>query len=139
MIPKFLPRQWILALTLVLLLLTLVACQRGSSNDLPDIGLTLEVAPSPPTVGLAMLTLTVTNADGHPISDATIEIGGNMSHAGMAPVFSQATQFEPGKYRAPLELTMGGDWFILVKATLADGRTLERQVDLPGVAAGQAK
>jgi hypothetical protein len=28
---------------------------------------------------------------------------------------------------------MAGDWFILVKATLPDGRKLERQVDVPGV------
>jgi len=28
---------------------------------------------------------------------------------------------------------MGGDWFILVRATLADGRSLEEQVDVPGV------
>jgi len=131
---KLPPQQWSLATTLVLLLLTLAACQRGSSNDLPDTGLTLEIAPSPPVVGLAMLTLTLTDANDQPISDAVIEIEGNMSHAGMAPVFSQATQFEPGKYRAPLELTMGGDWFILVKTTLPDGRTFERQVDLPNVA-----
>ena len=125
--------QWILATTLVLLVLTLAACQRGSSNDLPDINLSLEIDPSPPTVGLAMLTLTLTDADGNPISDAKLDIEGNMSHAGMTPVFSQATQFEPGKYRAPLELTMGGDWFVLVKTTLPDGRTFERQIDLPGV------
>ena len=116
------------------MLLTLVACQRGGSTDLPEIGLSMEIAPSPPTVGLAMLTLTLTDADGQAISDAKLDIEGNMNHAGMTPVFSQATEFEPGKYRAPLELTMGGDWFVLVKTTLPDGRTFERQVDLPGVA-----
>jgi hypothetical protein len=30
---------------------------------------------------------------------------------------------------------MAGDWFILVRATLPDGRKLERQVDVPGVQA----
>jgi hypothetical protein len=56
-----------------------------------------------------------------------------MSHAGMAPVFAQATEAEPGHYEAPIEFTMGGDWFILVKATLPDGRQLERQMELPAV------
>jgi len=134
MITKLRSRRWILAATLVLLLLTLAACKRGGSSDLPDIGLTLEIDPSPPAVGLAMLTLTLTDANGQPISDAKLDIEGNMSHAGMTPVFSQATPFEAGKYRAPLELTMGGDWFVLVKTTLPNGRTFERQIDLPGVA-----
>jgi len=133
MMTKLLPNQKIL-ITVVLLLLTLTACQRGGSTDLPEIGLSLEIEPNPPAVGLAMLTLTLTDADGRPISDAKLDIEGNMSHAGMTPVFSQATEFEPGNYRAPLELTMGGDWFVLVKTTLPDGRTFERQLDLPSVA-----
>jgi hypothetical protein len=28
---------------------------------------------------------------------------------------------------------MGGDWFVLVSARLADGRQLKRKVDVPGV------
>ncbi len=134
MMTKLLPSQRILIAVGIVFLLLLTACQRGGSADMPEIGLLLEIDPSPPTVGLAMLTLTLTDANGQPISDAKLDIEGNMSHAGMTPVFSQATEFEPGKYRAPLELTMGGDWFVLVKTTLPDGRTFERQLDLPGVA-----
>jgi len=33
---------------------------------------------------------------------------------------------------------MAGDWFILVRATLADGRSLEEKVDVPGVASGRS-
>jgi hypothetical protein len=39
----------------------------------------------------------------------------------------------PGTYEAPLELTMGGDWFLLIDATLPDGGSFHRQMDLPGV------
>jgi hypothetical protein len=78
--------------------------------------------------------LNLSDAGGQPISGATVEIEGNMSHAGMAPVFAQAIEKEPGQYEAPLEFTMGGDWFILAKVTLPDGRHLERQINLPGVA-----
>ncbi len=28
---------------------------------------------------------------------------------------------------------MGGDWFVLIDVSLADGRTLKKKVDLPGV------
>ncbi len=114
-------------------IILLTACQRGSSGDIPEIEVDLSVAPDPPAVGPANVTLTLSNANNQPISGAKIELEGNMSHAGMTPVFSQATEVEPGKYQAPLEFTMGGDWYILVKATLPDGRQMERQINLPGV------
>jgi hypothetical protein len=56
-----------------------------------------------------------------------------MNHAGMEPVFVDAKETEPGKYRADLKFTMGGDWFVLVSAALADGRKVNRKIDVPGV------
>jgi hypothetical protein len=126
-------KNWYLLIYLLLLTLILAACQRGSSGDIPEIGINLSVSPDPPAVGTATVILNLTNADNQPITGATIELEGNMSHAGMVPVFSQATEQKDGQYEAPLEFTMAGDWFILVKATLPDGRKLERQIDVPGV------
>ena len=57
-----------------------------------------------------------------------------MSHAGMAPVFAEASEGEPGTYRAILELTMPGDWIVSVKATLANGNKLDYQFEINGVA-----
>lgn len=114
---------------------TLTACQRGQTQDIEEINLDLAVAPNPPAVGPAMLTLDLSDANNQPITGAAIDLEGNMSHAGMTPVFAEATEVEPGRYEAPLEFTMGGDWFIVVLATLPDGRQLERQIDLPGVEA----
>jgi hypothetical protein len=56
-----------------------------------------------------------------------------MNHAGMVPEFAQAREMAPGRYQGDLEFTMGGDWFILVRAKLPDGRALERKIDVPGV------
>jgi hypothetical protein len=53
----------------------------------------------------------------------------------MQPVFAAAREVGPGRYEARLDLTMAGDWILLIDATLADGRTLRRQVSLPGVRA----
>ena len=58
-----------------------------------------------------------------------------MSHAGMVPVFADARETEPGRYQSTVELTMAGDWFILVHITLTDGRKLDRQFEIKGVAA----
>jgi len=57
-----------------------------------------------------------------------------MSHAGMVPVFAEAREGEPGRYRATMNLSMAGDWVVLVHITLPDGRKLERQFEIKGVA-----
>jgi len=53
----------------------------------------------------------------------------------MVPVFADARETEPGRYQSTVELTMAGDWFILVHITLTDGRKLDRQFEIKGVAA----
>jgi hypothetical protein len=116
----------------VVLILLLAGCARGG-RDLPDVGVDLAVEPSPPQLGAATLTVKLSDAGSQPIGGARVEIEGNMSHAGMVPVLAQAAEVAPGLYQANLEFTMGGDWFILVRADLPDGRSMERQIDLPGV------
>jgi hypothetical protein len=51
----------------------------------------------------------------------------------MRPVFAEATEAGPGRYRAALEFTMAGDWVVLVHLTLPDGSRVERQFDVKGV------
>jgi hypothetical protein len=58
-----------------------------------------------------------------------------MSHAGMAPVRRDAPEIAPGQYLGPLEFSMAGDWVILIHVRLPDGRTLQRDVNVPGVTA----
>jgi hypothetical protein len=70
-----------------------------------------------------------------PVSGARVTLEGNMTHAGMTPVFAEAKEVEPGRYRATLEFTMAGDWVVLVHAALPDGRKIERQFDVKGVRA----
>ena len=121
--------KWLFAVTALLIL---VSCGRGAS-DLPDVGVALAVEPEPARIGPATITITLSDARGQPISGATVELEGNMNHAGMVPVSAQASEVTGGQYQADLEFTMGGDWFILVRAELPDGRSLERKVDVPAV------
>jgi hypothetical protein len=121
-----------LVVAMVACLLLLAGCGRGG-RDLPGVGLDLLIEPSPPRIGPATVTVTLTDEGGQALGGARVELEGNMSHAGMVPVFAKATEVEPGLYQADLEFTMGGDWFILVRADLPDGRSMERQVDVPAV------
>lgn len=57
-----------------------------------------------------------------------------MSHAGMTPVFVDAAEVEPGRYRANMELTMAGDWIVVVHLILLSGEKAEREFEIKGVA-----
>lgn len=121
---------------LLLLALTalLAACGPGgdSASETPEIIAAWTVAPDPPRVGPAQVSLTLTEG-GQPVAGAEVRLEGNMSHPGMAPVFGDAREVAPGRYEAPLDLTMAGDWFLLAQITLRDGRSLSRTSQLPGV------
>jgi YtkA-like protein len=120
-------RPWLIACLL------LAGC-RPAAHSTANVALEWTVAPSPPRTGAATLSLTLTDASsGRPLHGAEVNIEGNMSHPGMEPVFSTARELAPGRYEAPLPLTMAGDWVLLIDGRLQDGRTFERQVALPGV------
>jgi hypothetical protein len=93
----------------------------------------MHVSPDPPVVGVAALELELRDGAGVPIHGATVAIEGDMSHPGMAPSFAAAREVTPGVYHADLELTMAGDWLVLVDARLADGTTARRTLNLPAV------
>lgn len=106
----------------------------GPGASAPNVSFDWRISPDPPVAGPVLVSLVmVDGATGQPVKGAAVRVEGNMSHAGMRPVFGTAREVAPGTYETPLELTMGGDWFLLVDATLPEGGTVRRQLDLPGV------
>lgn len=103
---------------------------------MPDVLVEHEISPQPPKVGPSIFSLRITDAaSSKPLSSARVRLEGNMAHAGMPPVFAEAKESEPGRYRATLQFTMGGDWVVIVHIALPDGREVERQFDVKGVRA----
>lgn len=95
-----------------------------------------EISPQPPRVGLATITLKISDSAGKPTTGASVKMEGNMTHAGMAPSFGTARETAPGRYLGPLDLSMGGDWIILVHLTLPGGEKVEKQFAVKGVQPG---
>ena len=116
---------------LLFIALLAFACQK--SGKPPDIAIQYEIAPQPPRTGVTTIDLKLTDKNGAPVSGARVDLEGNMSHAGMSPVSGDAKEIETGKYRGTLQLTMAGDWIVLVYITLPDGQKLQRQIELSGV------
>lgn len=114
------------------LFLSAMGCE-SSKETHPDIELNWQIKPDPPSVGMATLNITLRDSTDKLISGADVEIEGNMSHPGMQPILTTAEETEPGRYSADMEFTMGGDWFFLIKSTLPDGKTIERQININGV------
>lgn len=113
----------------------LAAC--GGGGRAGELSADVTFAPAPPRVGEAELVLALRGPDGRPLEGARVRVEGNMNHAGMVPELADAgeSETEPGSYRAQLEFTMGGDWFLVVTAERG-GETLEAVVDVPGVLSG---
>jgi hypothetical protein len=107
-------------------------CRRPSNDD-SGISITETITPQPVRAQTETISFRLTNGSQQPVAGARVQVEGDMNHPGMAPVFADALETDPGDYRAPLNLTMGGDWVVLFHITLSDGRKVERQMDVKGV------
>ncbi|MGB0388595.1 MAG: FixH family protein [Ardenticatenaceae bacterium] len=102
----------------------------GDENAPSDVTLKVDVADQDSLNMGQSAELTISlEQKGEAVEGATIEVEGNMNHAGMEPLLVNAEEVGSGQYRAGLNWTMGGGWFVTVRATLPDGTTVEQVVD----------
>ncbi|HLV11697.1 MAG TPA: FixH family protein [Trueperaceae bacterium] len=123
-------RRLLPTLALVLALLALAACKPGggaagaSAGGASATGLTAAVEVTDPRVGGGVVTVRVRDG-GEAVSGATVEVHGDMTHAGMVPVIASAAEVEPGLYRAEgFGFSMPGDWILTVEVETQDGRSV---------------
>jgi hypothetical protein len=117
---------------LILIVLFTTACTRQSAAGglATNVNVKLNIEPDPPVVGNSMIRLEVRDESGQPIEDLDIQIKGDMTHAGMAPVFGVSLYEGEGVYSIPFEWTMAGDWVLQVAADLPDGTLLNRSFEV---------
>ncbi len=105
---------------------------RNSANSSGNLNISIDAAST--MVGTTDLMITVEDTEGNAINDATVDIKGDMSHAGMQPVLGESSASNgAGMYVIPYEWTMAGDWFVTVNVTLADGTTESQRFDFNGI------
>ena len=92
--------------------------------------MTMVAQPSEPGVGDGILVVTLRDPAGNPVTGAELQVEGNMSHAGMKPSSGKVTGEEDGQYTVAIQWTMGGDWYVDIKATLAEGRVIARRFQI---------
>ena len=97
------------------------------------VAIEYSISPQPVRIGPVALSVKLRDAAGKPVAGARVGFEADMSHPGMTPVFGEAQEVAPGQYQGSLEFAMAGDWVVLIHVTLPDGRTLGREVSVPGV------
>lgn len=119
---------------LLLLCLGQISCHRPRLQA-DGIQCEVHVSPQPVRTGPVAVEIRLQSGAGEMEAGAGVGVEADMTHPGMAPVFAKASESSPGLYRARLQLTMPGDWVILLHGRLKDGTTWEREVDVKGVRA----
>lgn len=105
---------------LAIVLLVVAACRQQETVAPADIQ--LELTASDTLVGETTLMLMVTDSDGKPLSNAgTLSVRGDMSHAGMVPVFAESEAATNGVFSLPFEWTMAGSWLVEASLKLPNG------------------
>jgi hypothetical protein len=124
-------RSAILLIILFWAALLLGACGGRASQQPGNTDVWIDLDADSLAVGQTTLTVRVTDGNGAALEDATVNVRGDMNHAGMVPVLAEAvTGGQNGVYRVPFEWTMGGDWIVTVEAILADGESVSQQFNV---------
>lgn len=82
-----------------------------------------------PRVGEARVRVRVLQA-GEPVAGARVEVTGDMTHAGMAPVTAEAVPSGDAYETEGFAFSMAGDWILTVAATYPDGTIVRQTVPL---------
>jgi hypothetical protein len=115
-------------ITLVVVLFGGVACNKHQAT--PGFAIDTAFSPEPARIGRESVTVRMKDSAARPVTGAHLMVEGNMSHAGMAPVFGEGKEIEPGRYEANLDLSMRGSWVISLHVRLASGEKIERQIPI---------
>jgi YtkA-like protein len=124
-----------LPVLLIFLIISLVGVTGGCTKSALQRSIVVsdkQITPQPPYAGPIRVNFKLVDAS-KPLAGAHITLEGDMTHAGMAPVFGEVREVSPGQYQGQVTLSMGGDWVVLLHITLPDGKKIEEQMDVPGV------
>lgn len=109
--------------------LLIASCGRNAAG----VTVAWTIEPTPPVAASDIVVrLRLSDSDG-PVRGAQLRLDAHMTHPGMRPVEAVVTEERDGNYRSRLRLTMAGDWLFVVTGTLADGRRMIKETQVPGV------
>jgi len=86
-----------------------------------------------PVVGAPIVVQLRLVEEGRAVTGARLDVNGQMSHPGMAPVPATVDEEANGVYRVRMQVPMAGDWSVTVTGALPDGRVLNERFSIANV------
>lgn len=90
-----------------------------------QVGIRLELQsnPFPMVIGPAQLQVSVLDTNGVPVDATGVEMGVEMTHEDMLPLYAPVSRQGVGVFTVPVMWSMSGQWTVDITATLPDGQT----------------
>ncbi len=118
------------SITLIcVLVFAIVGCRQNTPANNANLTIELVSDPPIPAMGQSTFIIQLKDSEGQPITDATVNLRGDMTHAGMQPEFGTLLGIDEGQYRYDFTWSMVGDWVITVAGTTADGTPFEQRFE----------
>jgi YtkA-like protein len=119
-------------IALVFLALSTLLSPPGCRRATPlagDVVVEWKITPAAPAVnGSVRAEILLFDRSHRPLTGASLQVEGHMSHPGMAPVIQPAREERPGVYSASLSFSMAGHWTVVVTGQLEDRRQVRQRV-----------
>ena len=127
-------RRRAVGLSLALLACSLTLACGGPPEPGSDLSIAWSIEPAPPAASApGVVRVTVRDARQQVVRGARLQLEGQMSHPGMAPVLATLTEQPDGTYQAPFQFTMAGDWVLVLTGEVAGVGRITRQLEVAGV------
>ncbi len=121
-------RRVIGALLGVVLLLLPSACRQAESLA-GTLRVEWTLTPPVPIVDQASsIAIVIYDGADVPALDADLDLEAHMTHPGMAPAVVPLAAAGEGRYHASITFTMTGDWVLMVRGHLRDGRAVRQRI-----------
>ena len=111
--------SWLVVLLIVLVAGTAFAKEYAVQKKAGDYTVDIKMEKDPPVVGTNRVEIAVTDKAGKAVTDAKVLVTASMpAMPGMPAVENKVeAKLEGGKYKAKIELSMGGSWNMSVRIT----------------------
>jgi hypothetical protein len=111
--------SWLVALLVVFVAGTAFAKEYAVQKKAGDFSVDIRMDKNPPVVGTNNMEIAVTDKAGKAVTDARVQVVASMPAMPGMPAMENKADAKPegGKYRAKIDLSMGGSWSMSVRIT----------------------
>jgi hypothetical protein len=110
---------WVVALSIIFVAGVAFAGEYAVQKKAGDYSLDIRMDRNPPVVGTNNVEIVVMDKAGKAVTDAKVQVTASMPAMPGMPAMENKAEAKPdgGKYKAKIELSMGGSWNMSVRIT----------------------